>query len=593
MTVSIHCQILGPLSVTVDGRTVQLGGPKQRLLLVMLLCRPNTSISAGELIDALWVDSPPRTARKNLQVYVSRLRKIFGSRLTHTNRGYRLTVTPDECDVQRFEHLASTARTMLRDGDPEAALAILADCVALWRGSPLGEFANEPVLAAELERLTERFLGALEDWAELAVERGTHHAVLERMEEFARRYLLRERLAAVWIRSLAAVGRLTEALAHYDVVRGALARELGIAPGGPLTELHRRLLRREDVVEPPRRSWEAPRHCMPRDLPDFLDRPDEFHHIADGLTGSHGHDVAVLTGEIGVGKTAFAVHAARLLATSFPDGRLLLNMVGPDGTPKSWESLLDELLCMIGLMPGGPAAVPRSLATWRTWVARRRVLLVLDGAEHEDEVRPLLPANGRSRVIVTSRRRLTGLEAVLRVELPALTAAQGAALLERVIGRDRMSTDRAAVRGLVASCAGVPLAIRATGARLSMLRHVRLADLLNRVRKAPSLLDEMAAGDLELRSRYDHHCDSLAEVQRLAYRQVVAISPPPFSHGALMAALADQARPEAVLESLIDCGLLTVPRHEVTAHLASYDMPSFVYLYGRELVAAAHRRQIA
>jgi DNA-binding SARP family transcriptional activator len=591
--VSIHCQVLGPLSVTVDCRRVHLGGPKQRLLLALLLCRPNASISVDELTDALWVDSPPRTARKNVQVYVSKLRKIFGSRLTWSNGGYQLAVTPAECDVLHFDHLASTARTMLRNGDPEAAVAMLADCVALWRGSPLVEFANEPVLAAELERLTERFLGTLEDWAELEVERGTHHAVLERADEFARRYPLRERLAAVWIRALAAAGRLTEALAHYDVVRRALAGELGIGPGGPLAELHRRLLRREEVVAPPRRSFEAPCHCMPRDLPDFLDRTEEFRRVADGMTGGPGHDVVVVTGQIGVGKSTFAVHVARLLATSFPDGRIVLNMVGSDGVPKSWESLLDELLCMIGLSPGGPAAVPRSLATWRSWVARRRVLLVLDGAEHEDEVRPLLPADGRSRVIVTSRRALSGLEAVLRVELPTLTGTQGTALLERVIGHERMSTDRAAAHGIVACCAGLPLAIRITGARLSVLRHVRLADFLNRVRKAPSLLDEMVTGDLDLRSRYEHHCRTLAEIQRLAYRQVVAISPPPFSHGALMAALAELARPEAVLESLIDCGLLAVPRQEVTAHLASYDMPAFAYLYGRELVAAAHRRQIA
>jgi Mrp family chromosome partitioning ATPase len=297
--------------------------------------------------------------------------------------------------------------------------------------------------------------------------------------------------------------------------------------------------------------------------------------------------VAVVTGEIGVGKSAFAVHLATSLARSYPDGRIVLAMAGPDGHPKSWESLLDELLCTIGLSPGGPAAVPRSLAAWRSWVARRRVLLVLDGADHETEVRPLLPAEGRSRVVITSRRGLRGLEAVLRVELPTLTEAQGLALLERVIGHDRTSTDRVAAGGIVASCAGLPLALRVTGTRLSVLRHVRLADFLDHIRKAPSLLDEMVAGDLDLRSRYDHYCRSLTEPQRRAYRQVAAISPPPFTHDALMTALVDLPGRESLLESLLDCGLLSAPRQEVPAHLATFTMPMFAYLYGRDLVAAA------
>lgn len=237
----IDCRLFGSLSVSRRGAELDLGGPKQRLVLAILLAQANASVSLDLLIDALWPTAPPRTARKNIQVYVSQLRKIFGDRLTTAGRGlgYRLALNPDECDLVRFRQLTEAGRAALRDGDRTLAAELLGRGIRVWSGPPFAEFAYEPCLTEEVDNLVERFLAVLEDWAEIEVDRGSYRDVLELLDRVARRYPLRERLAAARMRALAATGRCGDALAHFEFVRKELARELGTDPSRPLADVYR------------------------------------------------------------------------------------------------------------------------------------------------------------------------------------------------------------------------------------------------------------------------------------------------------------------------------------------------------------------
>ncbi|MGW6523722.1 MULTISPECIES: AfsR/SARP family transcriptional regulator [unclassified Streptomyces] len=555
----------GELCVRGDGGgRADLGGPKPRLLLAVLVSQANNVLPVGGLIDALWDGRPPRTARKNLQVYVSRLRRVLGGRLTHTPGGYLLRLDPSECDLLRFEELARIGRRRTRDGDTDSACDALAEALELWQGRPLREFGDVPYLTAAVDRLQEMQVSALEEWAELENARARHALVLDRLQEHVVCHLLRERLAAAWITALAATGRQSEAAAHFDTVRRALAGELGVTPGPALAALHRRLL---EAPAPERRP--GPGNQLPRDLPDFVGRADEVQRALGYFRARREGGVMVVSGPVGVGKSALAVRVAHLLADAFPDG-LIMTELGN----RSLGSVLRALLDSVGLP--GTQNVAQALARWRTWVAGRRILLVLDDAVGQQTVLALLPGSGASCTLVTSRYRLSGLEAVARVELPPFQGAEATELLGRIVGFGRVMSDQASARRIVQCCEGLPLAIRIIAAKLDSLRHVRLADYADRLSVAPSLLDEMAVGELVLRERYESFWRDLPQQQRLAYRRLASLTPP-FRY--------DQVISE--VEELHECNLLMPPAGEVSAHIAAYGMSGFTHEFGRRVTGPA------
>lgn len=548
------------------GAPADPGGPKARLLLALLVSRANSVVHADALVDALWGGRPPRTARKNLHVYVSRLRRLFGGRLARAHGGYVLRLGPAECDLVRFEQLARTGREYARAGAADAAAAAYGEAVGLWRGRPLAEFGDPPCLRAAVDRLEEVFLAALEEWAALEGARGGHAAVRDRLQEHVAAHPLRERLAAEWMRTLAATGSHGEAVAYYDTVRHALARELGVAPGRALADLHARLVKDPAGAGPHAR----PGNQLPRDLPDFVGRAVEVQRALGYLGAVRGTaPVLVVSGPVGAGKSAFAVHVAHLAARSFPDGMVLVEAGG-----RPLAAQVASLLDAVGLPPEGNAE--RALARWRRWVGDRRLLLVLDDVAGSHQVQPLLPGCGGSATLVTSRYRLSALEAVARVELAPLGEEEGLELLGAVIGQGRVLTDQAAARRIVRCCEGLPLALRITGAKLDTLRHVRLADYADRLCGAPSLLDEMEVGELALRARYEAFWRGLPQPLRVAYRRLAVLAPP-FRYDQVV----------AEIEALHECSLLQPPAGEVSAHFATYGMSLFAREFGVRVAAPA------
>ncbi|MET8161717.1 BTAD domain-containing putative transcriptional regulator [Sphaerisporangium sp. NPDC005289] len=589
----LHCSILGPLEVRVDDYTAVIGAPKQRLLLAILLCHANAVIPSDQLIDALWGERPPRTARKNLQVYVSGLRKIFGDRLSFEGWGYRLFAGREELDLLRFVELARSGRAAVRAGDLAVAAELLGEAVRMWHDPPLAEFSHVPLVAGELARSTDLFLSVYEDWVELEIELSHHVEALASLDLLASRFPARERIAAARMTALYRCGRASEALSHFEGLRRHLAAEIGLDPSPVLRNLYQEILRGEG-----RRTADGAGHAgagrprpiqtlanqLPRDISDFVGREREVRRIVDEAAA-----VTLITGGPGIGKTALAVHVAHMLAPGFPDGALVVALGRHCGDTRGTVDLQRELLEGVGLNVAGIRDDDVLASVWRSWLANRKILLVLDDSPDESSVRMLLPGTTASKVLVTSRSRLSGLESVTRVGLEELSAAEGLEFMGRLIGHDRVFGDLPAVTAIFEQYGVSPLALRLLGGRLSGLRHVPLAHLAERLYRSENILDEFVAGETSLRDRFEECYNRPSWAHRPAFLALGALPGPPFGHDELVAALEGiVTSAERAIESLLEANILSVPQKaadeaEVVAHSMAYTMSPLAHRFATEL----------
>ncbi|WP_405828841.1 MULTISPECIES: BTAD domain-containing putative transcriptional regulator [unclassified Streptomyces] len=575
---TLRFSVLGPLTVHRDGRVLPLGPLKQRVVLAALLASANSPVSVDALTDAVWQEEPPRTARKNLQVYVSALRTLLGDddgdrpRLTHTGGGYVLRVAEDELDLLRFRSLVRAAEGQ----GPRPAARLLRQALDLWQGPPLGDdLRQSPRLAEEAERLELRHLTAYESWAEAELELGGAPEVVEGLSDLVERHPLRERLRSAWMCALSGSGRQAEALAAYDDYRQLLARELGLEPGGAMAARYRTILAggdRAGAGAPAR-----PPAALPPDLVDFTGHGEELRYLMDLLEDDSAGRTVLLSGPAGAGKTTLAVRAAHLLGDRFADGRLCVSLRDADGRTRSLSTLLAELgerTGQVGL--SGPEA-------WREWLAEHRVLVILDDVPDERAVRPLLPCGGRGRVLLTAHGQLGGLAPVHRVSVPPLGTAESVQLLAGLVGQGRVRADREAALRVVRACGGSPLAVRVSGMRLAVLRHVPLREFADRLTDPAGALDELTSGDVSVRRWLAHGWEALPEEWgRDAGRLAAGTGEGPFGLTEAAEALGcDERHAVRVVEALIDAGMVTSPCGEVTAHAAQYELPHLIRLYAR------------
>lgn len=586
----LRFSVLGPVSAEAAGRALPLGPLKQRVVLAVLLCQPNTPVSVDVLTEAVWGDDPPRTARKNLQSYVSTLRKTLAEagaadRISLRPGGYRITVDASELDSLRFQALARAGREAAADGDAERAARLLDEARGLWTGPPLAELDFLPVVRAVAERLTSRYLGVCEDWAEAALAAGRPREVAEVLGEMVEQHPLRERLRAAQMTALHRSGRRGEAMAVYDEVRQHLSRELGLSPSPLLESLYREVL--ADAGGQAARTVRRPApSSLPADTADFTGRRETLVELLEAATAGHAAP-CVLTGPAGIGKTALALHAAHRLADEFPGGRILVRLRDKDGTPRPTVSVAAELLACTGFRDA-QRDPELAAARWRDWMRDRRVLLVLDDAPDEAAVRPLLPGAGRGCVIVTTRTQLAGLAPAYRIPVPALSAAEALDLLGRLSGTGRVLCDRPAAERVVTACGLLPIAVRAAGLKLALLRHLPLADYADRLADPRTLLRELAVGDLDVRSPVADAWDRLDERHR---RTLIRLARLPlhgwFTADEAASALGAEARvTQRELELMIEAGAVISPESEVTAHAAVYSLPYLTHLYAREIAEA-------
>lgn len=259
-------RILGPLQVFDDARPLALGGPKQRAVLAHLILRANQTVGAEQLVDGLWGEEPPETARNTLQTYVYRLRKILGEkRLERRDGGYVLTAAPEEVDAARFEAIVKDAKR-LSASDPDAAAARFGDALTLWRGAPLDDLGEEPSLRGEIARLEELHLSATEHRIAAEIASGRNSTVVSELEALTARYPLRERMWANLMLAFYRGGRQAEALSTYQRAREVLSEELGTEPSTELQRLHEQILRRDPSLgrtEPARQAVRPSRVDLP------------------------------------------------------------------------------------------------------------------------------------------------------------------------------------------------------------------------------------------------------------------------------------------------------------------------------------------
>ncbi|WP_412542149.1 BTAD domain-containing putative transcriptional regulator [Longispora sp. K20-0274] len=510
---TVRFGLLGPVQLVVDDRVVPFPAPRHRAVLAFLLLNARRPVPPERLIDAIWGESPPERARGQIQVAVSALRRTLrGAGAEHvletTSAGYVLDVAPDAFDLDAFTALA---------GSDDAAR--LREALAVWRGPALADVAA-PYVDAARARLADQRLTVVERLAELDLAAGRHAQLLDELTGWVAESPFRERLHRHLMLALYRLDRQPDALAVARDYRRLLADEHGLDPGQDFTDLERAILADDPALRPQPAETAQARSVpaqLPADVPDFVGRADELVRL-DGLFEHAGAVViSTIEGVGGVGKTALAVRWGHRVRDLFPDGQLYVNLHGYSATdPVRPAEVLSGFLRALGVPAEEvPLDVETAAALYRSCLADRRILVVLDNAASPDQVRPLLPGAPHCRVVVTSRDRLAGLVArdgARLVELGMLPPAEAMDLLIRMLGRDRVGAEPAAAAELVRLCGGLPLAVRIAAAHLVSTPRLGLTEYVADVRRQPVAALEVPGDELS----------SIRAVFSLSYRRLPA-----------------------------------------------------------------------
>ncbi|MEV0386665.1 BTAD domain-containing putative transcriptional regulator [Nonomuraea sp. NPDC050643] len=541
-------RILGSVSVTIHGREI-LPPPQQRTVLLALLLSANTTVSVDHLADVLWGDTVPDTYRSRIRMLISKLRTACGpagdTLIVTREPGYVLNVRPGELDADLFADLIGQARLATEESRLSQALAHYDNALALWGGPPLAG-TDHSFAHAEVARLWELRVTALEERAEVMLVQGRAAEVVTDLQPVVVDHPLRERPYGQLMRALAESGRTAEALNLYHRLRDHLRTELGVEPAPQLREQHSRLLRAEQTEVP----------STPRQLPPATGRLFGRQAELDRLTAlaqDPGATVAIV-GQAAIGKTSLALRWAHDHASLFPDGQLFLDLRGFERDSAA-DDPLTRLLITLGHPPQDVKADPqRQLALYRSSLAGRRMLVVLDNAADAAQVRPLLPGEPQCLTLVTSRDRLSGLVALngaQRIALDGLTFESSLELLAATVGRDRIEGELDAAAELVRQCANLPLALRIAGARLADHPHLTVDRYLTQLTKQGRLAELRIDGDggTAVRHGFDVSYQALPPSARRMFRLMHLVPGDGISTDAA-AALAGVSVTEA--ESLLD-----------------------------------------
>jgi DNA-binding SARP family transcriptional activator len=604
----LEFEVLGPVRVLRDGRQIQLGGRTAVAVLAALLLSGSRPVPAEVLADLVWDAGTPGAPvhwRAALHSAVSRLRRQLGREVVEfSSDGYQIRTDSDRLDLLQFNELVAAADTQLGLGEPDKSLALLNDAIHLWRGPALGNVDAGRVRRDMAPKLTERFLDVQEQRAELALSLGHHRALADELAFLSASYPFRERLAGNLMIALYRSGRQADALAVYERVRINLADELGIDPGTELQDLQIRILRadpglrlhgRQDVAVPDGSSAipQVPQQ-LPADIGDFVGRERDLeamrHIVSWQGDPTAGPRIVMVAGPGGAGKSALAVRAAHRLQPEYPDGQLYVDLQGGGSRPLEPGEVLSRFLRAFGIIG---VAVPGDLderaALFRSAVASRRVLILLDNAAGAGQVRQLLPGSPLCGVIVTARSRISDLPGGRIIQLGMLEDDEANRLLAHLVGESRVRSEPAQAQALVVLCGGLPLALRIAGARLAARPHWQLADLLARLEDRHRRLSELTYGDLSVRASLALSYQGLPAQAAMLLRRISLLGAPDVPVWAA-AALLDTSLAQAadLLESLVEAQLLEAVTSTITGE-HRFRCHELTWVFSRECSLADDR----
>ncbi|MGW8374449.1 BTAD domain-containing putative transcriptional regulator [Streptomyces sp. ODS28] len=562
--------VLGPVRAWRGEEALDTGSPQQRALLAALLLRGGHTATAEELIDAIWGEEPPARAKAALRTYASRLRKALGDdaeMLVSESGGYAMrTGHGTELDLDTAHGLSVDAEKAAAGGDRYRAQDLYNTALEQWDGEPLAHIPG-PYAEAQRTRLEEWRLSLQEHRLDLDLQLGCHGDAVGELTALTAQHPLRERLRELLMLALYRSGRQAEALAVYADTRRLLADELGVDPRPELAELQQRILEADEGLthvpeETVGSGAPAPARPaqLPASVPDFTGRSAFVTELSEQLGSAEGAVMVVsaVAGIGGVGKTTLAVHVAHAASEHFPDGQLYVDLQGAGAAPADPEAVLGSFLRALGTPDSHiPDGVEERAGLFRSLLAGRRILTLLDNARDAAQVRPLLPGTGGCAALITSRVRMVDLAGAHLVDLDVMSPDEAMTLFTRIVGEERVGAERQAAMDVVGACGFLPLAIRIAAARLASRRTWTVSVLAAKLADERRRLDELQAGDQAVKATFELGYGQLDAEQARAFRLLGLADGPDISvHAA--AAMLDRGleSTEELLESLVDTSLL-------------------------------------
>ncbi|GII66708.1 SARP family transcriptional regulator [Sphaerisporangium krabiense] len=532
--------------------------------MAILLMSPGTPVTVESFLRKLWDGSPPNKARDLVHQSISRLRKPLkgveeGVRIERSSGGYVLETDRRNIDYHRFRSLHTRARAVTDAGE---AVRMYKEAAGLWRGEPLAGLSGAWVTSTR-RKLEEELLRAAADRIGLEIAQGVTADLLAELDDLVNRFPLDEKLIELLMLALYSGGRRVDAIGAFRRARDRLATEVGTEPGPTLQTLFQRILQGDRALLPaePRPTVRKSPNNLPRDTPTFTGRAAELGPMMVAQARDDVVTVIAIDGMPGVGKTALAVHLAHQLAGDHPDGLLFLDLHAHDARRERMDpaTALDRLLRDLGVSPI-PEGLEERTTAWRTQLAHRRMLIVLDDAAGHDQIRPLLPGVPGCLVLITSRKRLAGLDGVRSLSLDALPPEDAVTLFTRIVEPQRAGRAED-VATVVRLCGYLPLAIALVGNRYRHRPAWTVADLVELLERTDRLLGEIWAEDRRVSAAFELSFRDLDAYQRQAFRRLglhpgVDLTPP--SAAALLGS--SRAEAEKILDALLDHHLIMEPR---------------------------------
>ncbi|MGW6913777.1 AfsR/SARP family transcriptional regulator [Kitasatospora sp. NPDC054939] len=575
---ALRFQVLGPVQAWRGDETLALGSPQQQAVLTSLLLQHGRPVATQDLVDGIWGDRPPPQAIAALRTYVSRLRGVIEPHrevrapaeiLISVSDGYALRISSGALDLAVFEAAVGEAGAARTNGDPAEAHRLLSAALGLWRGRALAGVPG-PYADTQRLRLAERQVSAWEECCAVALEIGRHTEVVAELSSLTAEHPLRERLRELLMLALYRCGRQAEALGVYTDTRKLLIEELGVEPGTGLSTMHARILAGDAELAPPpsaippsaNRADNAPvvppPAQLPADVSDFSGRSVLVTELRQTLRSGTGQAVVVtsLAGIGGVGKTTLAVHVAHSVRSEYPDGQLYVDLRGAGASPVDPAIVLGDFLHALGV-----AELPESLeqraALYRSLLAGRRMLILLDNAHDSEQLLPLIPGVSGCAVLATSRSRLAGIPGAHLVDVEEMTPGEALALFSAIVGEARVAAEPGAALAVVTSCGFLPLAVRIAAARLASRPRWSVSDLAQRLADQRRRLDELQLGNLAVETTIGLGYGQLRPDEARAFRLLSLVDSPDLPLDAVAALLGEGlAQAEHLAESLVEANML-------------------------------------